>query len=284
MRFAKHTANIDQSSVVKLKELAKRLKRIAANPSSPLSSSIDLELYAQTDKNERARLSAERKVAIENFFAAEGVATTFKLVNTRRHLLGRQRPVHGTANGTKYVDAVRIQIEPRDSAAQKYFSQYKYMTVPHEVGHMLGLMDEYSQATDEMLLQKMKQDGLISPQMLQDVGGCIQKDDNQRLWAKLLQEFELVTPAFKTTPNNDRNGVTYSQDRQSPTGYQAATTSLMSAGFNVAPQHFLIIGLALQEHTDYWTQFGFETDVTIDYKGAQHKISKRRFMWRIEKV
>jgi hypothetical protein len=230
-----------------------------------------------------------------------------RLASSSRHMPHKDRPVHGvhigsgaTSGVTKWVDAVEMTIQDRSEIEQTYSATYKYMTVPHEVGHMLGLIDEYAPTDDELLIKLMAEAGIIAKANANAVV-CSRSKDADRLWARLLQQFELVAPAHQVKkPGGGDDKFGYSADRQSPSSFQAATTSLMSAGFNAAPQHFVIIGLALQEYTEQYTTWDLERQFSQssdpfgplqpgdqpreDFVPSSFASSKKKFMWRIERI
>lgn len=299
--FAKHTSTLQDASAKSLHAFAARVNLISINPSSEaLCKNITLELTVSTDKNESWSLINQRKSAVEQQLRLHGVKNPVRLKSSNRYMPHKDRPVHGVhiAGGvTKWVDSVEMTIQDRADIEITYAADYKYMTVPHEVGHMLGLIDEYAPTDDALLVKLMAQAGIISKANANAVT-CSRSKDADRIWARLLQQFDLVAPAHNVEVGGQK--VAWSADRQSPSNYQAATTSLMSAGFNVAPQHFVIIGLALQEYTESYTTWDLErqfaqhsgafgplgqNDPSRDeFVPAAFASTKKKFMWRIERV
>jgi hypothetical protein len=64
----------------------------------------------------------------------------------------------------------------------------------------------------------------------------------------------------------------------------------MSAGSNAVPQHFIIIGLALQEYTErQFAQPGVGAAAPVqgakpEFVPAGFASSKKKFKWRIERI
>ena len=282
LRFSKHTADLQGDCTVALKAFADRILLISRNPSSEaLSSQIAFDLVISTDKSESWDLVNKRRTRVEQTLRQYGVQNPVRLKDKNRYMPHKHRPSHGVhiANGvSKWVDAVVMTIQDREEIAKVYSANYKYMTVPHEVGHMLGLMDEYAPTEDGLLIRLMAESGVIPRQNIQDLP-CKRDKDADRMWARLLQQFDLVTPYHHVKLNGRKVG--YSPDRQSESSFQAATTSLMSAGFNVAPQHFVIIGLALQEYTEDYTTWDLEQQFHELLANSAWQSSKKKFMWRI---
>ena len=302
LRFEKHTSTMQDASAKSLKAFAARVQLININPSSEaLCKNIVLELTVSTDKNESSSLISQRKTAVEQQLRLHGVKNPVRLKSSSRYMPHKDRPVHGVhiASGiTKWVDSVEMSIQDRSEVELTYSADYKYMTVPHEVGHMLGLIDEYAPTEDELLVKLMAQAGIISKANATAVT-CSRSKDADRIWARLLQQFDLVAPAHQVKANNQK--IAWSSDRQADANYQAATTSLMSAGFNVAPQHFVIVGLALQEYTESYTTWDLERQFAQpsdefrplareapqsveEFVPAPFASNKRKFMWRIERA
>lgn len=301
LRFAKHSPALMDDSLLALKCFAQSVIRISNNPSSEaLCTNIILELNISTDKGERDSLILQRKWAVEHTLRLHGVRNGVRLQSNNKYSTFKSRPTHGATTGidaTKWVDSVEMNIQDRSGIEKIYSANYKYMTVPHEVGHMLGLIDEYAPTDDELLVKQMAEAGIISKANLKAVV-CGRNKDSDRIWARLLQQFDLVAPAHQVKAGG--NKVAWSGDRQSEAQYQAATTSLMSAGFNVAPQHFIIIGLALQEYTEPYTTWDVErqfaqSDVSSgplqpgdtsrnEFVPGGFASTKKKFMWRIERA
>ena len=301
LRFAKHSATLADDSLKALKVLAMRVIQISNSPSSEaLCKNIALDLSISTDKGEKDTVIFQRKSAVEKALLLHGVTNPVRLQSSSKYSAFKDRPSHGATTGadaTKWVDSVRMQIQDRSGIEKVYSANYKYMTVPHEVGHMLGLIDEYAPTDDELLVKLMAEAGVISKANLNAVT-CGRNKDADRIWARLLQQFDLVAPAHHVKAGGKR--VAWSGDRQSEAQYQAATTSLMSAGFNVAPQHFIIVGLALQEYTESFTTWDLErqfaqSDVSSgplqpgetpreEFVPPEFVSTKKKFMWRIERA
>ena len=303
LRFEKHSATLQGPSATCLKNFASRLNMISNNPSSEaLSSNIALDLTVTTDKGESWKLVNQRKAAVEQVLSLSGVKNPVRLKSSSKYMPHKDRPTHGvhigsgaTAGLTKWVDSVEMTIQDRSEIELTYSATYKYMTVPHEVGHMLGLIDEYAPTEDELLIKLMAEAGVISKANA-NAAVCNRNKDADRLWARLLQQFDLVAPAHQVKVAGQKAG--WSADRQSESNYQAATTSLMSAGFSAAPQHFIIIGLALQEYTERFTTWDLERQFAQPAAGAAAPMpgakpefvpagfasSKKKFMWRIERI
>jgi hypothetical protein len=302
LRFDKHGASVQEASANSLKAFAARLNLIGNNPSSEaLSKNIVLELKVFTDKNESYSLINKRKSAVEQLLHLYGVKNPVRLKSSSAYMPHKDRPEHGIQVktwATKWVDAVELSVQDRSEVEKTYSATYKYMTVPHEVGHMLGLLDEYAPTQDELLIKLMAETGVIAKANA-EAAVCARDKDADRMWARLLQQFDLVAPAHAVKV--DQKKVGWSPDRQSEAQYQAATTSLMSAGFNVAPQHFVIIGLGLQEYTESYTtwdmerQFAQSTDPSGPSEPTSYKTkkgfvptafasTKRKFMWRVERI
>ena len=301
LRFGKHSAALMDDSLKALKSFAMRLVQISNNPSSEaLCKNIALDLNISTDKGEKDTVVFQRKSAVQNALKLHGVNNPVRLQSSNKYSVFKNRPAHGATTGaeaTKWVDSVEMQIQDRSGVEKIYSADYKYMTVPHEVGHMLGLIDEYAPTDDELLVKLMAEAGVISKANLQAVT-CGRNKDADRIWARLLQQFDLVAPAHHVKAGGKK--VAWSGDRQSEAQYQAATTSLMSAGFNVAPQHFIIIGLALQEYTEAYTTWDLERQFAQSDVGSgplqpgdtpreefvptAFASTKKKFMWRIERA
>jgi len=301
LRFAKHSATLMDDSLRALKLFAMRVIQISQNPSSEaLCTNIALDLSISTDKGEKDVVIFQRKSAVESTLRLHGVKNPVRLQSGNKYSAFKSRPTHGVTTGgdaTKWVDSVQMNIQDRGGIEKVYSASYKYMTVPHEVGHMLGLIDEYAPTDDELLVKLMAEAGVISKANLKAVT-CGRNKDVDRIWARLLQQFDLVAPAHHVKAGGKRVG--WSGDRQSEAQYQAATTSLMSAGFNVAPQHFIIIGLALQEYTEQYTTWDLErqfaqSDVPSgplqpadtardEFVPTVFASTKKKFMWRIERA
>jgi hypothetical protein len=111
---------------------------------------------------------------------------------------------------------------------QAYEAGWKRLTIAHEFGHMLGLLDEYCQAVSPNMLNKMVAEGAIgaNPTLSTESQGRVAQDkDKQDAYSDLLDQHDLDTPTW-ARPESTK---------------QEKSTSLMSGGFEVLDQHFVTI-------------------------------------------
>ena len=123
-----------------------------------------------------------------------------------------------------------------DEVKDAYFAQWKRITVAHEFGHMLGLLDEYCPAVSPELLQMMVDEGKLMPgfTMTQEAQARAPQDESkQTAYAKLLKTQGMETPTWA---------------RPTASG-QEKSTSLMSGGFEILKQHYVTISEGLAKLT-----------------------------------
>jgi hypothetical protein len=123
-----------------------------------------------------------------------------------------------------------------DEVKDAYFAQWKRVTVAHEFGHMLGLLDEYCPAVSPELLQMMVDEGKLMPgfTMTPEAKARAPQDESkQTAYAKLLKTQGMETPTWA---------------RPTSSG-QEKSTSLMSGGFEILKQHYVTISEGLAKLT-----------------------------------
>jgi hypothetical protein len=134
------------------------------------------------------------------------------------------------------------QIARGDDAgvSDAYLAHWKRLTVAHEFGHMLGLLDEYCPAVSPDLLEMMVQEGKLKPGYVMSgmaQGKVAQDSDKQTAYSKMLKANKLETPTW-ARPTSET---------------QEKSTSIMSGGFEVLTQHYVTI----------WEGLGAATTPTV---------------------
>lgn len=139
--------------------------------------------------------------------------------------------------GAQGVDAVVVRAAAPDPAvADTYVTKWSRITAAHEFGHMLGLMDEYYGAKSADVVKKMISDGLLPPSTRSDhlvahpPANAMDEAPGQTSTMKLLEQANLATPDFTL-------------------GDGAKSTSLMTGGYELWPQHYLTVWEALTKLT-----------------------------------
>jgi hypothetical protein len=139
--------------------------------------------------------------------------------------------------GTQGVDAVTVRIAPADpSITDTYVTKWSRITAAHEFGHMLGLMDEYYGAKSAEVVKKMISDGMLPSDTRADhlianpPAQGMSEAPGQTATMKLLDQANLATPNFTL-------------------GDGARSTSLMTGGYELWPQHYITVWEALTKLT-----------------------------------
>ena len=139
--------------------------------------------------------------------------------------------------GTQGVDTVMVRAAPSDpSITDTYVKKWSRITAAHEFGHMLGLMDEYYGAKSADVVKKMISDGLLPPDTRADhlvanpPSANMNEAPGQTATAKLLDQANLASADFTL-------------------GDGARSTSLMTGGYELWPQHYITVWEALTKLT-----------------------------------
>ncbi len=140
--------------------------------------------------------------------------------------------------GPGIADAVTVQAAPADnSVVDTYVHKWARISAAHEFGHMLGLMDEYYGAKSDEVVHKMISDGVLPPGTRGDHLVANPPTDNvteakgQTETMKLLEDANLATPDFTLADN-------------------AKSSSLMTGGYELWPQHYVTVWEALAKLTE----------------------------------
>jgi hypothetical protein len=154
----------------------------------------------------------------------------------RLKALGVKNPMQKVA-GASNVDAVTVRAAPADpTIVNTYVRQWSRISAAHEFGHMLGLMDEYYGAKSDVVVKKMISDGLLPPGTRGDHLAANPPADNvgeargQAATMQLLEATDLATPDFTLQDN-------------------AKSTSMMTGGYELWPQHYVTVWEALTRLT-----------------------------------
>jgi hypothetical protein len=139
--------------------------------------------------------------------------------------------------GNANVDTVTVRAAAADpNIVDTYVHKWSRISAAHEFGHMLGLMDEYYGAKSDTVVKQMISDGLLPPDTRGDHLTAnppttnVQETKGQMASTKLFQDTGLATPDFTL------------QD-------QAKSTSMMTGGYELWPQHYVTVWEALTKLT-----------------------------------
>ncbi len=203
-----------------LKEGVKKLADL--KKSSALTKLHPLIVKITTIDGEGADVIIQRMQVIKRALAANGVEQPTRIKNSA-----------GASPSTS------LEAAPEEaSVTDQYLQNWKRITVAHEVGHMLGLLDEYCHAASPELLQKMVNEGQLSPGYTMSgkaAGVSSDVKGKQTGYAQLLDDANLPAQDW-TSPESGSAG-----DR---------STSLMSGGFELLTQHYVTIWEALGKMTE----------------------------------
>ncbi|MEM9805913.1 MAG: DUF4157 domain-containing protein [Cyanobacteria bacterium P01_D01_bin.56] len=144
----------------------------------------------------------------------------------------------------KTVNGVELTNPDDPVTMKKYDDKWSRISAAHEIGHMMGLVDEYNPAASTDMVKKMISDGLLPPNTPTDhltgagtdFGG---QEEKYSAFAKLLEDTNLNAPDFTLAR-------------------QAKSTSIMTGGFEVMGMHYVTIWEVLTkltaEHLDkkFW--------------------------------
>jgi hypothetical protein len=203
--------------------LAEEIGRLLIDPA--LSRLHGLEVAAQT----RARTNSARVDLVANRLAARGVPNPITKVTDP-----------GIAKSTVIVRAAPTA----DAVKDLYVTKWSRITAAHEFGHMLGLMDEYYGAQSGDVVKKMISDGLLPPDTRSDhlvanPPAATDEARGQTATAKLLEEAQLSSADYTLADG-------------------AKSTSIMTGGYELWPQHYITVWEALGRLTaadlgkQYW--------------------------------
>ncbi|MBI5876793.1 MAG: DUF4157 domain-containing protein [Chloroflexi bacterium] len=140
-----------------------------------------------------------------------------------------------TATSTDDFAGVTVSVPLDPAVKNDYDQRWTRISAAHEIGHMIGLADEYIPAASVRTVKKMISDGLLPPDTPTDhlVGegsGHGGQETKQEAFSKLLEETGMDSPDFTLSPN-------------------AKSTSIMTAGMDVMGMHYVTIWEALTKMT-----------------------------------
>jgi hypothetical protein len=217
--FRPGTADLSASMITTLKSAAAKI--LALRKDSALARLHPIKVKLGLKGTETAALAGRRFSAIQALLTGEGV----------------ENPLVSESAASANP---RATFAPGDAAgvSDAYFANWKRLTVAHEFGHMMGLLDEYCPAVSPDLLQMMEDEGAIpdagAPMSGTAQGRVAQDKDKQDAYAKMLTANNLKTPTW-ARPTTDS---------------QEKSTSLMSGGFEILTQHYVTIWEALAKATE----------------------------------
>jgi hypothetical protein len=203
--------------------LAGELERVLTDPA--LARLHGLVIAAKTG----SRRNSARIDLVANGLAARGVAN----------------PTTKTTDSTIAESTVVVRAAPTSDAIKDlYVKKWSRITAAHEFGHMLGLMDEYYGAQSGEVVKKMISDGLLprdtrADHLIANPPGSTGEARGQAGTAKLLEEAQLSSADYTLADG-------------------AKSTSLMTGGYELWPQHYITVWEALGTMTSadlgkqYW--------------------------------
>jgi hypothetical protein len=213
LKFTAGTTTLVQAN--RLDMLAGEITRLLMAPE--LAALHALEVVAPT----LAGTDGQRVAAVASQLATKGVAN----------------PIATVADGTVAADTVVVRAAPPDPAVKDvYVNKWSRITAAHEFGHMLGLMDEYYGAKSGEVVKKMISDGLLPTDTRADhlvANPPTANEDEgtgQEATASLLERAQL-SGADVTLADGARS------------------SSLMTAGYELWPQHYVTVWEALTRMT-----------------------------------
>lgn len=183
-------------------------------------------------------------IEIDNSDAKRGLQI-HKHIRTRLHNAGIMNPIH-----LKYMNSgtpsVKLTIAPENpSIKETYVKRWSRLTAAHEFGHMIGLIDEYYEASSSETVKEMISAGLLPPNTRSDHLKLHPPKSNmaKQQSSKQATQMDALRRAGIETPDLAMDA---------PGGKDPKSTSLMSGGYRVERQHFLSAWEALAHVTkDY---------------------------------
>ncbi len=249
--FAKNSAELTAPQKIKLLDYARYVHKIATKDVT----GIEIYVYGGTggtDGTFQRGLGKRRAKAVAEVLDCvmrDDTAITATDSSTKRSGLKRQilaslstaagQPVTSTSyQGVVIVPHVRPTV---DRAAEM-----NYIVLCHEFGHMLGLPDEYMGRLHPQLTSRANADNLISKtlQLAMTAGDPTQWDDDTKRKAEAqggLSNLLSLNPSVLAPTFMDQN--------QMLGNVQVASPSIMYAGMEVMPAHYLTLWSCLCEMT-----------------------------------
>lgn len=188
---------------------------VALRKDSALAKLHPIKLTAGVATGEAVTLGAQRFQAVKDILVNAGVENTLVSEVVQN---SSPRVKYGRSDDAGVLD--------------QYQANWKRLTVAHEFGHMLGLLDEYCPAVSPELIQMMIDEGKLDQNFVMSgpsQGRVAQDSAKQTEYAKMLKSNDLETPTYA---------------RPTAQG-QEKSTSLMSGGFEIMKQHYVTIWEAL---------------------------------------
>ncbi|MEO8859735.1 MAG: hypothetical protein ABI343_22325 [Burkholderiaceae bacterium] len=249
--FAKNSADLTSQQKMKLLDYARHIHKIATKDVT----GIELYVYGGTggtDGTFQRGLGKRRAKTVADVLdcvmrddtAITATDSASKRPGLKQQILSSLSQVAGNpVTSTSYQGVV---IVPHVRANVDRAAEMNYVVLCHEFGHMLGLPDEYMGRLHPLLTARANADNLISKtlQLAMKSGDPTQWDDTTQRKADmqggmsdlLRQNPKVLAPTFM-----DQNQMLGS--------VQVASPSIMYAGMEVMPAHYLTLWSCLCEMT-----------------------------------
>ena len=249
--FAKNSADIPAPVKLKLLDYARFIHRIATKDVT----GIEIYVYGGTggtDGTFQIGLGKRRAKAVAdvlNSVMRDDTAITATDSASKRSGLKNQILASlsaATGNPVTSTNYQGVVIVPHVRSNVERAAEMNYIVLCHEFGHMLGLPDEYMGLLHPQLTVRSNSDNLVSQtlQVAIQSGDPAQWDDNTTRKADMQAG---INDLLRQNP--DVKAPTFMNQTQMLGSLQIASSSIMYAGMEVMPAHYLTLWSCLCEMT-----------------------------------
>ena len=249
--FAKNSADLSPQVKMKLMDYARFIHRIATKDVT----GIEIYVYGGaggTDGTFQRGLGKRRAEAVADVLdcvmrddtAVTATDSASKSTGLKNQILASLSAAAGNpVTSTNYQGVVIVpHVRPNVDRA----AEMNYIVLCHEIGHMLGLPDEYMGLLHPQLTVRSNSDNLVSQtlQVAMKSGDPAQWDDNTARKAGMQAGMSDLLGQ-----NPDVKAPTFMNQTQMLGSLQIASSSIMYAGMEVMPAHYLTLWSCLCEMT-----------------------------------